>query len=257
MNFKIIILTAIMLPLCLQASAQPDRKEVRKGNRDFKKERYKEAEIDYRKALVKDSTSFAANYNLASVLYKNNDFEQAIRHLDTLSKTADVSEYASDYYYNRGNCAVQQKDWQKAVDSYKKSLIRNPDDLDAKENYIYAKEMLKQQQQQQQNNKNQDNKNNQDNDSDQNKDQNKDNQDKNQNQDQNKDQNKDDQNQNKPDKNEQDRKDGRQNRQSPKISPQAAQQMLKAIQAKEKETQEKVKKEKAAALESSQKEKNW
>lgn len=42
-----------------------------------------------------------------------------------------------------------------------------------------------------------------------------------------------------------------------KISPQQAQQMLKAIQAKEKETQEKVNKEKAAVLKSRQKEKNW
>jgi hypothetical protein len=33
--------------------------------------------------------------------------------------------------------------------------------------------------------------------------------------------------------------------------------MLQAIQAKEKETQEKVKKEKAKALESRQKERNW
>ena len=42
-----------------------------------------------------------------------------------------------------------------------------------------------------------------------------------------------------------------------KISPQQAQQMLRAIQAKEKETQDKVNKEKADALKSRQKEKNW
>ena len=45
--------------------------------------------------------------------------------------------------------------------------------------------------------------------------------------------------------------------QQPKITPQAAQQMLQAIQAKEKETQDKVNKEKAKALNSRQKEKNW
>ena len=42
-----------------------------------------------------------------------------------------------------------------------------------------------------------------------------------------------------------------------KISPQQAQQMLRAIQAKEKETQDKVNKEKVEALKSRQKEKNW
>ena len=41
------------------------------------------------------------------------------------------------------------------------------------------------------------------------------------------------------------------------ISPQQAQQMLKAIQAREKETQDKVNKEKAAVMQSRQKEKNW
>ena len=35
---------------CLHA--QPDRSDVRRGNRDFRKEAWKEAEIDYRKALV-------------------------------------------------------------------------------------------------------------------------------------------------------------------------------------------------------------
>ena len=41
------------------------------------------------------------------------------------------------------------------------------------------------------------------------------------------------------------------------ISRQQARQMLNAIQAKEKETQDKVKKEKAEMLKSRQKEKNW
>ena len=50
---------------------------MRRGNRDFKKENYREADIDYRKALVKDSTSVAANYNLANTLYRQGDMEQA------------------------------------------------------------------------------------------------------------------------------------------------------------------------------------
>ncbi|MBQ5784495.1 MAG: VWA domain-containing protein, partial [Bacteroidales bacterium] len=44
------------------AFAQTDKKEVRKGNRFFKKEQYKESEVEYRKALLKDSLSLAGNY---------------------------------------------------------------------------------------------------------------------------------------------------------------------------------------------------
>lgn len=248
--------TIILVLLCafqVAASAQADRHDVRRGNRNFRKENFREAEIDYRKALVKDSSSFAASYNLASVLYRNGDMQQAWKSLDTLKSQAPASPYASDYYYNSGNVAAGMKNWQAAVDSYRESLLRNPGDMDAKENYIYAMKML----QNQQNQQNQDNQDNKDqNNNDQNKD-NKDNQNNqdDRNQDQNQDQN------NSQGQNQQDNQNGQNERQDsrsqPKISPQAAQQMLKAIQAKEKETQEKVNKEKAEAMKSRQKEKNW
>ena len=246
-------LTAALLVLSSAvALAQTDRKEVRAGNRQFKKGNWQKAEIEYRKALVKDSLSFAANYNLAGALYKENNFDEAGKSLEKLKDVAPASEHAADYFYNLGNIAVQKKDWKAAVDAYKRSLLQNPDDLDAKENYAYAKQMLKNEEQQgggggndQQNNQDQQqNQNN--NDQDKNKDQNQD-QDQKQNNDQNKDQNQGDQP--KPQQG-----DGQG---EAKISPQQAQQMLKAVQAREKETQDKVNKEKAALLKSRQKEKNW
>ena len=231
----------------ISAAAQPDRRDVRRGNRDYKKENWKEAEIEYRKGIVKDSLSVAANYNLAADLYRQNNPQEAQKVLDRIKEVAPATENAADYYYNLGDVAIANQDWQSAVTAFEQSLLRNPGDLDAKENYIYAKKKLQQQNQQnqQQNDQNQDNQN-----QDQ-QDQNKDNQD--QNKDQN-DQNKDQQqNQDNQDQDNQDQQQGQQ----PKITPQAAQQMLQAIQAKEKETQEKVKKEKAAVLQSRQKERNW
>lgn len=227
----------IMLFLtAITAAAQPDKRDVRRGNRDYKKENWKEAEIEYLKGIVKDSLSVAANYNLAADLYRQNNPQEAQKVLDRIKEVAPATENAADYYYNLGDVAIANQDWQTAVTAFEESLLRNPGDVNAKENYIYAKKKLQQQQNQQQNQQNQDN---QDQNQDRN-DQNKDNQDQNQdNQNQNQDQNKD------------------QQEQQPKITPQAAQQMLQAIQAKEKETQEKVKKEKAAALQSRQKDRNW
>jgi len=235
------------------AVAQVDRRDVRKGNRDFKKENYREAEIDYRKALVKDSLSLAANYNLANTLYKGGNHEQAGKCLETVKDIAPASASAADYYFNLGDVAIARQDWQGAVDAFKESLLRNPGDLQAKENYIYAKKKLEDQQNQQdqnqQNDQNQNDQNQDLNDQNQNQDQN----------DQNKDQQNDQQNQNNDQNQDKQNDQDRQNQQGqqPKISPQAAQQMLQAIQAKEKETQEKVNKQKAEALKSRQKEKNW
>ena len=256
-------LTAFLLMLsCAVAFAQTDRREVRAGNRQFKKGNWQNAEIEYRKAQVKDTSSFAANYNLAGALYREGNYDEAGKSLERLKDVAPMSANSADYYYNLGNIAVQKKDWKSAVDAYKQSLLRNPGDLDAKENYAYAKQMLKneggdggddqqnQDQNQDQNNdqNNQNNNNGQNQDNDQNKDQN---QDQNQNNDQNKDQNQD-QNQGDRPKPQQGEGQG-----EAKISPQQAQQMLKAVQAREKETQDKVNKEKAALLKSRQKEKNW
>lgn len=235
MKVSYMILTAALLLMSvLDSEAQTDKSDVRRGNRDFRKENYSEAEIDYRKALVKDSTSIAANYNLANTLYRKGDMEQAHEHLSSIEESVSATSSAADFYYNLGDVAIARQDWQGAVDAFRESLLRNPDDLDAKENYIYARLKLKDQQNQNQNqNQDQNQDRNQQN-------QNQQNQNQNQNQDQNQDRNQQDQNQDQP-----------------KISPQAAQQMLQAIQAKEKETQDKVNKQKAEALKSRQKDKNW
>lgn len=256
-SFRYILVVSMLLSVALTASAQVDRHDVRAGNRKFRKDNWKEADISYRKALVKDSTSVAANYNLANTLYRQENYEEAEKLMKKIGDNASASANAADYWYNTGDIAIAKKDWQGAVNAFKEALLKNPSDMDAKENYIYAKKMLENQQKngggngdgqnnQDQNNQNQDqNKNGQD--------QNKGGKNKDQDQDQDQDQN---QNQN------QNNGQGNGNQQPPqgqegKISPQQAQQMLRAIQAKEKETQDKVNKEKADALKSRQKEKNW
>ena len=234
----IAVATAFLLG-ALSMSAQVDRRDVRAGNRQFRKENWREADIDYRKALVKDSTSIAANYNLASNLYRQGNFDEAAKVMEKIKETAPATANAADYYYNTGDIAIEKKDWQGAVNAFKEALLRNPADMDAKENYIYAKKMLENQK-----NGGGGQNNDQNNDQDQ------------QNQDNNKDNNNDN-NQNRNNQGQNNPQDGQSGQQPVKISPQQAQQMLKAIQAKEKETQDKVNKEKAEALKSRQKDKNW
>ena len=229
----------LLLTCALSASAQADRHDVRAGNRKFKKGQFKEAEIDYRKAVVRDSTSLKAQYDLASALYRQQDFAGAAKALDSVREQESLP---AQYHYNAGDVACAQKDWQAAVDAFRQALLLDPADLDAKENYIYAKKMLENQQ----NGGGGGGNNNQDQDQDQNQ----------QNQDQNQDQQNQDNNQNQDQNQDQNQGQGGQDQQ-PQISPQQAQQMLRAIQAKEKETQDKVNKEKAALLKSRQKEKNW
>lgn len=232
---KKIFAVLFFLSLALAAAGQADKRDVRAGNRKFRKGEFKEAEIDYRKAVLKDSTSMKAQYNLASSLYRQEDYEGAGK---ALSAIAPEGAPAS-CHFNSGDVALKRKDYASAVKAFRNALLLDPDDLDAKENYIYAKKMLQNQQEQQNGGGGQD----------ENRDRN---------QDQDKNQDRQDQNQ-QGNQDKQDNGDGQQGQQQPQagISPQQAQQMLKAVQAKEDETRSKVEKEKAALLQSRQKEKNW
>lgn len=242
---KRLMILILALASAVTVSAQTDRKEVRAGNRAFRKGDFRKSEIDYRRAVLKDSLSVAAQYNLASSLYRQDDYEGAQKALSSIAETVSGIEAAgtkADFYFNQGDVALAQKDYASAVKSFRQSLLLRPDDMDAKENYIYAKEMLRQSQDNQggqdgDNSQNQDDQNNQDN------------------QDNNQQQNNNNQQQN--NQNQQNPQDQNNAAAEGNISRQQARQMLNAIQAKEKETQDKVKKEKAEMLKSRQKEKNW
>lgn len=232
---KKIFAVLFFLSLALAAAGQADKRDVRAGNGKFRKGEFKEAEIDYRKAVLKDSTSMKAQYNLASSLYRQEDYEGAGKALSAIAPEG----APANCHFNSGDVALKRKDYAAAVQAFRNALLLDPDDLDAKENYIYAKKMLQNQQEQQNGGGGQD-----------------ENQDRNQDQDKNQD--RQDQNQ-QGNQDKQDNGDGQQGQQQPQagISPQQAQQMLKAVQAKEDETRSKVEKEKAALLQSRQKEKNW
>ena len=135
----IVLMWVAFAAVAPSVQAQPDRREVRQGNRQFRKENWREADVDYRRALLKDSTSFAANYNLANTLYRQAAYDEAGKSLERLKEAASASVHAADYYYNSGDVALQKKDYAAAVEAFKQALLRRPDDLDAKENYIYAK----------------------------------------------------------------------------------------------------------------------
>ena len=269
-----LLFTLAALPLTL--SGQADRKDVRRGNRLFSKDKFQAAEISYRKGLMADSTSFASAYNLASALYREGNYVEAASTLDKAAESAAASPRQADWLYNKGDAALQTKDYQAAVEAFGKALLLNPDDIECKENFIYARKMLQNQQgggggndqnqdqnqdqqgggDQDQQNKDQDQNQQDQNQQDQNQqdqnqqDQNQ--QDQNQ-QDQNKDQNQDQQNQQNQDQN----KEQNPKEQEEGLSSQQARQMLQAMQALEKETQEKVDKKKALLLQSRQKDKNW
>ena len=274
-TFLYILLCGVMSLFVVDAAAQrmPERGLVRKGNRLFAKERYEHSSNAYREALQHDSTSFEARYDLANALirmamadttaYANPEGSAAkmssgnLQQAEALLQAAaadslQTAENRAEAYYNLGNAQFVQQKLQDALQSYRRSLVLNPDDMEAKYNYALTKKLLEQNQQNDQNQQNQDNQNNQNNQDNQNQNQPQnqpqggdDNQDKNDqnndNQNQNQDQNEDNQ-QGGGDQNEDKKNQGQQPKQPPKsgMSEEQQQQLLNAIQAQEDKTQDKL-----------------
>ena len=274
-TFLYILLCGVMSLFVVDAAAQrmPERGLVRKGNRLIAKERYEHSSNAYREALQHDSTSFEARYDLANALirmamadttaYANPEGSAAkmssgnLQQAEALLQAAaadslQTAENRAEAYYNLGNAQFVQQKLQDALQSYRRSLVLNPNDMEAKYNYALTKKLLEQNQQNDQNQQNQDNQNNQNNQDNQNQNQPQnqpqggdDNQNKNDqnndNHNQNQDQNKDNQ-QGGGDQNQDQKEQLQQPKQPPKsgMSEEQQQQLLNAIQAQEDKTQDKL-----------------
>lgn len=142
--------TIVLILMTAGVYAQAERKYIRQGNREFEDAKFQEAEIRYRKALEKDSTSVAADYNLGNALYKEKQYDAAASRYEGLAKKQHEAKDLARQFYNLGNSYYQSGKYKESVEAYKNALRKIPGDLDAKHNLQLAMSKLKQQQNQQQ-----------------------------------------------------------------------------------------------------------
>jgi tetratricopeptide (TPR) repeat protein len=232
--------------------AQKENKHIRSGNDKYYEENYKDAEVDYMRALEKNPESLKGQYNLGGALYKQENYEDATKLFSNIAAQDIAPEKKAQSFYNLGNSYLKAQKLDEAIASYKNSLRYDPDDLDAKYNLEYAKKMKQQQQEQQQNqDQNKDQEDKEDKQDQQKQDQQQQNEDQ-QEQKDNQDQQQQDQQQNK-----QDQQNQQQQQQPQQISKQDAERMLEALKNDENKTLEKVKLQKVQAQKAKSSEKDW
>ena len=160
---KVIFSAIVLIVACTACLAQSERSNVRKGNRDFRKADFGNAEIDYKKALVADSTSVVADYNLGNTYFRMENWTEADKYYGASVDSLAKGSHGAEVYHNMGNSLLKQKNYQGAVEAFKNSLRRNPGDMETKANLAYAQKMLENQHQNQDQNQNQNQDQNKDN----------------------------------------------------------------------------------------------
>ena len=119
--------------------AQPAQKLVRSGNQAYKNGHFKDAEIDYRKALTKAPNSQKATYNLGNSLYKQKNFDEASAQYLKLAQSEKKEVAKQNVYYNLGNSLLENKKYKESIDAYKMALRQNPKDENLKIRSIVVK----------------------------------------------------------------------------------------------------------------------
>ena len=89
---RYIITLSCIVMLSQSVSASSDRQYIRSGNRFYRQENYAKAEVEYRKALDKNSHNAQAMYNLGCALMQQQKDSLAILQLQNAGKTETATE---------------------------------------------------------------------------------------------------------------------------------------------------------------------
>jgi Ca-activated chloride channel homolog len=134
-----------------ESKAQDERRYVRQGVAHLQNENFSAAETAFREALKIKPNSFEAGYNLATALFRQEKYEEAMQQLQATEPFAgENKEKLAQLYHNLGNNYIYGQDIDNSIEAYKKSLRQNPLDDETRYNLIAAMKMKQQQEEQEQ-----------------------------------------------------------------------------------------------------------
>jgi Ca-activated chloride channel family protein len=226
---SLFFITLLCTGATLTTHAQDPDALIRSGNRAYKKKQVDASLKQYQEAVKKAPDNPTANYNLGNSQFRKNNYGEAAKSYDaSVTHSSGNKAVQEKGLYNKGVAMVKQQKLQESIDAWKNALKLDASDEDARENLEKALRELKNQQQQQQKDK---------------KDQQKDQKDKK------------DQKDQKDQKKNQDQQQQQPKPQPSRLNRQQVEQLLKALQQKENEIQDKINQNKVKAA--SQPEKDW
>ena len=106
--------------------AQDIRGVLRDGNRNYKKEKWEEAENWYRHAIEIDSMDYRGLYNLGDALYRQKKYDEAANLFDKALGRPDISSVQrSRAFHNKGNSYLKagMEDKQQGMEMFQQAIL--------------------------------------------------------------------------------------------------------------------------------------
>ncbi|HRE50954.1 MAG TPA: tetratricopeptide repeat protein [Flavitalea sp.] len=124
----------LLLSLSFYAGAQPADRLIRKGNKEYRDNRFKEALPLYQQAQQLRGNNAAAWFNAGDALYRNKQWAEAERSFDRVTEPHNDPLLQQKAFYNKGVSLSRQNKLEESIAAYKKAVIMDPADEDARIN---------------------------------------------------------------------------------------------------------------------------
>lgn len=162
LNRTYLFVTAFTLLMLGHLLGQEDAKTLYDGNNLYHSGKIPESSAKYARALELNPNNKKANFNLGNSLYKNAMaiksgaltmpsnpgvtpdslakmiFDKAAQNFAVVANSVSDKDTLHRAWHNIGNCYLQKKEYQQAVDAYKKALKFDPKDEETRYNLAYA-----------------------------------------------------------------------------------------------------------------------
>ena len=137
---------------CLSAFAQKEvRNQLRKGNTAYRDSLFVDAEVAYRKAIDAAPTQEVglSYYNLGNTLMSQSKFQEAMHEYARAADVETDKGKQAQALHNMGVIFQADKQYDKAIEMYKRALRNNPKDDETRYNLALALQQKQQQDQDQ------------------------------------------------------------------------------------------------------------
>ncbi len=148
MNRKLCILTVLLTGLALQGQAGTRESLLREGGEAYKEGQFEKSSELFAEALGESPGDAEALFDLGASQYRQEDYEGAAARFRQAAESGGPA-LAPQAWYNLGNSQLALEQPQEAVNSYVEALKRDPSLREARHNLEMALQQLQQQQEQQ------------------------------------------------------------------------------------------------------------
>ena len=140
------VLISVFILFAACAEAQNINKHLRQANSLYKQKKFDEALPEYQKSVAEGATDPITNYNLGNALFRTTRFQEAATTFERTAASSPDAQLKQRSYYNQGVSFSKQQKLQESIDAYKKAVLLNPNDQDARVNLQKALMELKKKQ---------------------------------------------------------------------------------------------------------------